>query len=142
MKLHICVNEAPLAGYVNVDAAKVQVDLGNMDMIAEPAECTEIIVNDVLKFMPHGRILEVIQHLASRLRHGGKITFIFTDVNSIIREYNRGAINEQTLNELLYNGSRSCCSCDYIKQIIQDVHLKIKEIQISVEQVIMVAERP
>lgn len=142
MKLHICINQPPLAGYVNIDAAKTQVDLGNMDMIAEPAECTEVIVNDVLKFMPYEKIPEVIQHLASKLRHGGKITFIFTDVNSIIREYNRGSVNEKTLNQLLYGGGRSCFSYDYIKRILKAVRLEIKEIQVSVEQVIMVAERP
>lgn len=141
MKLQISIGQPPLAGFTNIDAAKHQIDLGKLDNICEAAECTEIIINDVLKFMPYDNIPAVINHMASRLRHKGQIVFIFTDINSIIREYNRGAIDEKTLNELLYSGGRSAPSYDYILRIIKAVKLEVAQVDISKEQVTIVAKR-
>jgi hypothetical protein len=142
MKLHICVGQPSLAGFVNIDAAKHPVDLGKLDNICEAAECTEIIINDILKFMPYEKLPEVIHHISTKLRHKGKATLIFTDVNSVIREYNRGNVSEKTLNELLYNGARSCFSYEHMLNIIKAVRLTVKEISVSMEQVVLVIERP
>jgi len=143
MKLHVSVAQPPLAGFVNIDAAKQPVDLGNVEDFCEASECTQIIINDVLKFMPYDKLPFVVQHLATRLRHRGQITFIFTDVNSIIREFNCGSIDEKMLNQLLFqNGSNSCFSFSYIERILKAVRLNVKEISISKEQVRMIAERP
>ena len=143
MKLHISLGQPDLAGFVNIDVSKQNIDLGKLDNLCEASECTKIIINDVLKFMPYDKIPFVIQHLASRLRHRGTITFIFTDINSMVREYNLATINEKTLNRLLYeNGSRSSFSIDYLERIFKAVRLNVKEANISKEQVIMTVERP
>jgi hypothetical protein len=142
MKLQISVGQPPLAGFLNIDATTAQVDLGNLEGICEAAECTEILINDVLKFMPYEKLPEVIHHISSRMRHGAKLTLIFTDVNSVIREYNRGAVDEKLLNQLVFNGARSAFSYDYMVRIIQAVRLELLEVNISKEQVIITAKRP
>lgn len=143
MRLHISVGQPELAGFVNIDVSKQNIDLGKLDNFCEASECTKIVINDVLKFMPYDKMPFIIQHLASRLRHRGTITFIFTDINSIIREYNGATIDEKTLNRLLYDqGARCSFSIDYIERILSAVRLTVTEASISKEQVIITAERP
>ena len=143
MKLHFSLGQSNLSGYVNVDVSRHQLDLANLDNICEASECTEIIVNDILKFMSYDKMPEVIQHLTSRLRHGSKITIIITDVNSIIREYSAGKVDEKELNKLLFDqGARSCFSYDYLVRILKSVHLNVLNIDIQREQVVITAERP
>ena len=85
MKLNLSIAQPELAGYVNVDVTKHSIDLANLDNICESSECTDVIVNDLLKFVSYEQLPLVVKHLTDKLRHHGKITFIFTDVNSIIR---------------------------------------------------------
>lgn len=143
MKLYIMVNQQPLQGYVNIDVSKHQLDLGNLNQICEDAECTEIVLNDILRFIPYSQLPTVIQHMSKKLRHKGKITFIFSDLNHIIRRYNIASINEQQLNEWLFiNGARSCFSQNYLTAIINAVKLNTKSVDIGEDQVIVTAERP
>ena len=53
MKLQISIGQPPLSGFTNIDVKRHPIDLGNMDQICEPSECTEIIINDVLKLIPY-----------------------------------------------------------------------------------------
>lgn len=143
MKLHISVGQPDLAGYINIDVGKHSVDLASLDQICGPSACTDMIINDVLKFIPYEKIVIVLQHLASRLRHNSKLTLIFTDINSIIRSYNNGEVDEKIFNRLMFNqGANSCFSYTYIQRILNAIKLNILSIEISKEQVIIVAERP
>jgi len=143
MKLYIMVNQQPLQGYVNIDVSKHPIDLGNLDQVCEDAECTEIVLNDILRFIPYSQIPTVIQHLSKKLRHNGKVTFIFSDLNNIIRKYNKATINEQDLNNLMFsNGGRSCFSYTYLLAIIKAVKIDVKSVDIGDNQVIVIAERP
>lgn len=142
MKIQISVNQPDLAGFLNINVAKYSLDLSNIDNLCEDSECTHILINDVLKFISYDKIPEVIQHLAQKLRHKGILQIIFTDVQSIIREYNRGELDDRTLNELLFSGgAKSSFSYQHIIDVIKNVGLKIKEIDTSREQVIIVGER-
>jgi len=143
MKLHISVAQPPLAGYINVDVSKQSIDLANLESLCGPSVCTHIIVNDVIKFMPYDKIISALQHITSRLRHKGQITVIFTDINSIIRSYNRNELNEKQFNELMFNqGAHSSFSYMYLQKIFIALKMNIISIDISKEQVVLVAERP
>jgi DNA-binding Xre family transcriptional regulator len=143
MKLHIHLNQQELSGFKNINVATENIDLGNLDSICGAAECTEIVIKDILRFMGYEQVSLVINHLASRLRHGGKMTLIFPDINSILRTYNNGEISEKDLNSILFNnGVRSCFSYGYIKKILDALNLNILKINISTQQVIIISERP
>lgn len=143
MKLYLSIGQAELAGFTNIDVTKHQIDLGNLDNICETSECTNLIINDLLKFISYEQIPVVITHLVSKLRHKGKITFIFTDLNSIIREYNIDAIDEKLFNQLMFSNGANCCfSYEYIVDIINAEKITLLNVEINKEQVIISAERP
>jgi DNA-binding Xre family transcriptional regulator len=143
MKLHIHLNHQELSGFNNINVGTENINLGNLDSICCAAECTDIIIKDILRFIGYEQLPLVINHLASRLRHGGKLTLIFPDINSILRSYNNGEISEKDLNLVLFNnGTRSCFSYNYIKKILQAIPLNILKINITTEQVIIISERP
>ena len=143
MKLHLHLGQQDLAGYTNVDASQTSIDLANIQSLCDQAECIDLVVNDLLKFMPYEKLPEVVHHMSSRLRHGGKMTLIFTDLNSILREYDRGTVNEKLLNQLMFaSGARSCFTHAHILNILRAIKLKVSSVEISKEQVIIIAERP
>ena len=142
MKLHLSVNKLELAGYTNIDVTKQPIDLGKLDNICSTSECTDIIVDDLLRFIPYEALPGVVQHISSKLRHKGRITLIFTDFNSIIREFNIGNIDEKTLNKILFlNGAKGCFSSDYLIGILKEIQINIVSISVG-EQTIIIAERP
>ena len=142
MKLHLSVNKLELAGYTNIDVTKQPIDLGKLDNICSTSECTDIIVDDLLRFIPYEALPGVAQHLISKLRHKGRITIIFTDFNSIIREFNTGNIDEKTLNQLLFlNGSRSCFSSEYLTNALKATQINIVSVSVG-KKTIIIAERP
>ena len=143
MKLQISMGQPDLMGYTNIDILKNAIDLGKLDNVCEAAECTHLIINDVLKFIAYEKIPLVLQHIESRLRHKSKLTLIFTDMNSVIRTYNTTETDEKLFNNLMFgNGFRSCFSYDYISRIIKALRLNILSTDISKEQVIIIIERP
>ena len=116
--------------------------MAKLDNICEAAECTNIIIDDLLKFIPYDQISIVIQHLITRLRHHGKITLIFTSFDSIMKKFSIGKIDEQTCNHLLFEGgARSCFSYQYIENMLKELKVNILIINID-ERVIINAERP
>ena len=143
MKLHMSIGQPEIAGYTNVDVTKHPIDMARLDNICEASECTHLIINDLLKLIPYEQLPVVVQHLATRLRHGGELTIIFTDLNSVLREYNRAAVDEKLFNQLMFShGSRSCFSLYYLQRIIQAVKLEILNIDISKEQTVVILKRP
>ena len=141
MKLNIAFNKT-LSGYINIDIAQQPVDLGNLDEVCGPSECREIIVDNVLDYIPFNSLETVIQHLCSKIRHKGRMVILFNDVNSIIRKYNMAEITEEELNNTLFgHGQRSSFSYYYISDILSKTDLSIASIDIEDGQVTMVAER-
>jgi len=138
MKLNISFNEN-ISGYRNVNILKESVDLGNLDGVCGPSECREIIVS-VLNYIPHNSLENVIRHLESRLRHGGKLVLLFNDVESLIRKYSIGEIDEIELNILLYGaGCKSVFSTNYISNIL---NINVSSIKVENGKVTIIAERP
>ena len=143
MKLQVSMGQSDLAGYTNIDVLKSPIDLGKLDDVCEEAECTHIILNNVLKFIPYQQIPIVLQHIGSRLRHKGKITLMFHDLNNIVRSYNVAELDETKLNSTMFGqGYRSCFSHNYITHIIQTLKLDIVSININKTQTIINIERP
>jgi predicted SAM-dependent methyltransferase len=143
MKIQISAGEPDLAGFLNIDVTKHQIDLGNLDNVCDNSECTEIFINDVLKYIPYEHLPRAIAHITMKLRHGGLMTVVFTDLNTIVREYMRGAIGETMFNKLAYeNGANSCCSYGHITTMLKGARLELQEVNVGPEVVIIKAKRP
>ena len=143
MKLNISIGNTELSGYTNIDVATAKIDMGNLAETCGEAECTDIIVDDVMRFMPHQKIPLVIEHIVSRLRHKGTLTFIFPDLNGVVRSYQNAEIDEEKFNQILFGlGTKSCFSYQYIINTVNTLNLQVKSIDISSEQTIITIERP
>ena len=137
MKLNISFNEQ-MSGYRNINILNESVNLGKLDDICGPAECIEIVVS-VLNYIPHNSLLDVVKHLESRLRHGGRLIIIFNQLDAIIRKYSMGEIDEEKLNVLLYGaGHKSVFSSEYIVNLLS---IKLTSAKIDDEKVTLIAER-
>lgn len=142
MKLYISVGQAPLAGFMNIDVTKHQINLGNLDNFCDDAECTEIILDGVIQFVPYEKIKDVMLHLLKKLRHGGTFKLTFTDINCIIREYTKGGLNYESLNAMLFGrGACSVMSYTLPVQIARENGYKIRTLDLSLEQVVVIIER-
>jgi len=118
MKLNIAFNKE-LSGYTNIDISKQPIDLGNLDSVCGPSECTEIILDKVLNYIPFRNIGKALEHICSKMRLRGRMIIIFHDVSSIIRKYFIAEINEEELNLALFGlGYRSAFSYDHITEIL------------------------
>lgn len=142
MKLYIALNEAPLAGFINIDIAKHAIDLANLDNICEASECNTIILNDVLKFVSFNSLGSVVKYIVSKLRLGGSATFIFTDLNSIVREFYAGNISIDQFNELVFGpGARCCFTTKNILDLLSQCNVNVNSVDVSKEQVVVKFER-
>lgn len=142
MKLRLHVGQVNYSGYTNIDLKKHMIDLSDLDPVCGESECTEIILEHILNYVPYNNLEKVITHICSRLRHGGKIIIVFNDINSIIRKYNIGELDEESLNSMLYgNGLRNSFSSYYISSLINELGLDKVSIGIKDCKVTLIVER-
>ena len=79
MKIRITVGaEEKLNGYINVDPVSrfddLESDVRNLDSIAEDAECSEVLAEEVIDFIRREEVYPILDHWISKLRHGGKMS--------------------------------------------------------------------
>lgn len=145
MKIYIHVGKTPISGYLNINLGTDNLDLNNLDQVCEAAECIELVLDDILQYIPLQQIPLVIQKLATRLRKQAKLTIVSNDVNSCINMYKNGRMSLADLNLVLYGVNNikkiSCISHTDITKLIEQIGLKIISVEISGEKFIIVAQR-
>jgi hypothetical protein len=109
MKVSITLNNPyTLTGYLNLDpivepgSIKVKVDVANLDEYLDVGECQEILSCDVLNYYESGKVDEIIDNWIDKLRKGGIIQFSEVDIESVLLSLQRGEINLDKLNTLLF----------------------------------------
>jgi hypothetical protein len=74
----------------------------NIDNVADSGECTEILGPNILDYIPKAEHADVIEHLISKLRHGGKIIIGGMDIISLaVNTFNK-TISTSDANLLIY----------------------------------------
>ena len=107
MKLRITVgSEQKINGYINIDPVSqfddLQVDLRNLDSVADDAECSEILAEEVIDFVHREEVYPLLDHWIGKLRHGGKIFVSFYDTRQIVKAYYRGKIDDDEFNQIVH----------------------------------------
>jgi predicted SAM-dependent methyltransferase len=107
MKIRITVGaEEKLNGYINVDPVSrfddLESDVRNLDPIAEDAECSEILAEEVIDFIRREEVYPILDHWISKLRHGGKMYLSFYDTRQIAKAFFRGKINLDEFNTIVH----------------------------------------
>ena len=107
MKIRITVGaDEKLNGYINVDPVSrfdnLESDVRNLDSIAEDAECSEILAEEVIDFVRREELYPILDHWISKLRHGGKMYLSFYDTRQIAKAFFRGKINLDEFNMIVH----------------------------------------
>lgn len=130
---------APDSSYVTVGYRT------NLDDFAENAECKEINAPNILDFVEVEQHASYIQHLVSKLRHGGTLVIGGTDIISVsLAIFNKSLTNEQA-NHIIYGVQtepvKKGLSClEDLRKLLLSCGLKIKQ-QIPGLQMLIVASR-
>ena len=75
-------NGSPLSGYTNVDPHSydkegvINSDITDLNDIVGDSEATEILVADVIDYLPKEIVAKAIGHWVTKLRHKGKIVMM------------------------------------------------------------------
>lgn len=109
MKINITQLPTDEAGYINVNT--MSHSIYNLDGVCEDAECTEIVA-EVLDYVHAYKLLEVLKHWVSKLRHGGKIILGGTDILEVARLVVNGTMPISEANKAFYGEADLGC---YIK---------------------------
>ena len=145
MKLYITVNKPIPNSYTGIDLATQKIDFNNLDPICERAECTEMILDSVLSHIIINKLPDLLKQLITRLRKGGKIIIIDTEINEVLKKYLNGLLNIYDVNCLLFGNEkmnkRGKYSHSDIQQILTNNNLEIISIALNSTIFTLTAQR-
>jgi hypothetical protein len=147
-KVRISVGLNQLNGYVNIDPLHGK-NPENFDEDVLPSECNEIILENILEYIPQEQLPSMMEYWVSKMRHKGKISVKFTNLAAICRKYLYNRLTAAQINELLYGSGqhvwdvrRGNYEAQYIEEILLHMGLVITGKEISGTDVLLTAERP
>ena len=153
MKVHINVGKPAINGYINLDPMggedKCVGQITNINGIAEDAECTEILADDILDFIPSNEILNTLRHYVGKLRHGGKLIIGGTDLHSVCQAIVTKQLNCVEANHLLHGEQNNTWAFKYgqinlddLVKLLSDLGLKIMKKRLNSYKMCVEAIRP
>jgi hypothetical protein len=127
-KLNLLINGGDLrSGYVNIDPLAVGQDevmagsVGNLDWIADDAECDEIVALDVIDFLSSTETDATLEHWLKKLRHGGTITIGGIDLYEVAKGILHGRIDVAEANFLIHGNQSVPADCRKANTTIQQM---------------------
>lgn len=159
MKLNLLINQKHLAkdGYLNIDPTALPEEApliveGNPTILekhVEDGEAEEIIAINVIDYVAHTKVFDVLKQWAGKLGHKGKLTVGFTDIFSVSRRFYIGQIDKKEIANILYGKclegwdvKKACLSIDDMKQKFLECGLTIKNIKFLEHFIVIEGERP
>lgn len=116
------VEGTSLSGYLNISPlieqdtdTEMNVDCRNLDAVACDAEVSELIVHNVLGYIPPDQVSVVLDNWVRKLRKGGKIIIVDLDAYQVSKAFVQFNIDIDKFNGLLYGNqnllgfSRATC---------------------------------
>jgi hypothetical protein len=102
------------------------------------AICTEILMIDTLDYAPP----EILSEIVKKLRHGGSVQIISTDLFEICRSIFLGLIPMEECNAHLTNGRIKLVPLIQMKQQLEELGLQITEMAMKNVKYDIKAKRP
>jgi len=120
-----------------------------LDDICEDSECKELIIDDIIGYIPYDRIDTTLENWIKKIRIGGNIIITGVDLNSIARGIQGRIIDIKQANLFLYGFPKkdspirmSCLTGAQIARIFErTTHFKIIKYSIENFKYIVKAER-
>lgn len=146
MKLNLSVGKPPINGYTNIDLATQSIDFNNMNSVCEAAECTELLIDESLQYLPLQQVQPILNKLITRLRKNGKMIVIGFDLNEVIKMYLNGIMSVADFNYAVFGNNNpkkcSCVSHTDIQNLLTIGGLKIISVNLNTGKFTIVAQRP
>lgn len=139
MKVNLHNGKSELDGYTNINILKHS----NFDDQVDNAEAIEILADGILNLVFPNDLSNTLSYWISKLRHGGKITFVFIDLYEISRAYFQHKLNINDATNLLYgNNNQNCISLLELSNFLKQAGLKIIKKRTANYKSVIVAKRP
>ena len=110
----------------------------NIDEIVDYGEAEHIFCKNVLNFIPHVDLASTLSHWCKKLKHQGKITLHFEDINEICRLISIGSLSEENGVKVLYgeqndgwNFKKSGITVPLVKNILVKNDMIIEDIKLD-----------
>lgn len=143
MKIHLITNQEELNGYININA--LQEDVSNLDKHVMDTECTELITNNTINYIPQNQITQVLNHWISKLRHGATISISSLDIYQVCRSHYNMSLNTSDVINLIYGGTPpkiSVLSMKDLSDFLTQRKLKILKKRATNYESVIIARRP
>jgi hypothetical protein len=101
-------NGSPLSGYTNVDPHSydkedvINGDITDLNDIVDDSEATEILVADVIDYLPRAMVAKAISHWVTKLRHKGRIVIGGHDIYEITKIMSQQGISAEEISDVLH----------------------------------------
>lgn len=114
MKAQIGIRINPLNGFLNIDLAAKQGesdrvpldDIGKLDNLVDANELSFFQINDTLDFLPLRARAQCLQHLLTRMAHGGTFIMMGVEPIEVGRLLYNGTLSIQQVNDIIYGIGR------------------------------------
>jgi hypothetical protein len=121
MKVHLHINpEEAMSGYTNICLGynhwKEEVDVRVSD-----AEAKELIANNILEYVKLSDVLNTLEYLISKIRHGGRLIISGTDIDSVAQDYCQHKLTIEELNILIHGDQRDISNVKLVTLSMNDL---------------------
>ena len=108
MKINISMAGKPKKGYLSVDPSAVTNDENwyNLDGRVEDSECVELILDNVLEYIPSDILKPYMVHWIQKLRRKGIVCITATDFYEVSKAVTMMSIPTDVARELLFGGQK------------------------------------
>ena len=111
MKLHLHQNpEDELNGYTNICLGATENRDEELDAAVDDAEVVELVANNVLEFIPLTDLVNFLEHLIQKLRHGGTLVITGVDAYTVAKDYTSYRLSIENFNVLLHGNQRDAAN--------------------------------
>lgn len=101
-------------------------DINIIDIMVADAEATEIIVDEFLNQFSYADAGKVLNKILSKLRLGGTVTVVQTDIELLAYHLARGMIDVERFNEIAFPGPcKSAMSLEIVESLLKGARIKI-----------------
>jgi hypothetical protein len=159
-KVKVSINKLPRNGFTNIDPCPdipdkyedvfdvIHADFRNLDKVIYDSECDEIIIEDIVDFIPEPNLYDHIECWTKKLRHNGQITITGTDLEETIKCYTSGRMGISDINLEIYGACNSTWSfkgglttLGYVTKVLKGHNLKIRYKNLNDNKFMVIARR-
>lgn len=160
MKIRLSINEVPYSGYTNVDPCPIiedgkegqfevyAGDFKDLDLIAETASCVEILAENVVDYVNVDRVIDVINHWVSKLRHGGRIIIKGVNLESLVKKFLNGELTTLDFNKILFGESNhpwqhksGCINLEDVDETLRKAGLRVVHKKLDDVEYVIIGQR-